>query len=116
MSGNENRRSERYPLKGQPDGRIFIKAESLRSQADYIRDISSSGISIALDRAISAMSDVAIEYLTSGGHIEVYGKVAWCKPNAAVSVTGRKVSAYLLGIEILSSMTLFSLLQSHTMR
>jgi PilZ domain len=116
MSGMENRRNERYPLMRQPNGRVFIKTESSRCLVDYIRDISSSGISAAIGQALSSMANVTVEYVTASGNIEIYGKVAWCRSNASTAGRDHANDAYLLGIELLSPMTLFSLLQQHTIR
>lgn len=62
------------------------------------------------------MTDVIVEYSTGNGNIEIYGKTVWCRSNVMVVGNDHEESAYLLGVEILSPMTLFSLLQQHTAR
>ena len=110
MGTVEKRKNERYPLRQQPSGKLSVKTGSLKYFADYIRDVSSSGISVVMNQALSSMSDVTVEYLAANGHIEIYGKVVWCKPNAPAVRSENDLPAYLLGIELLSPMTLFTLL------
>jgi len=116
MSGIENRRNERYPLESQPEGRVFIRAGSLRYLVKHIRDISSSGMSVSLEQNFSSIIDVTVEYLTANGKIDVFGKIIWCSPQASATSGEHGKVIYLLGIELLSPMMLFSVLQKHSSR
>jgi len=113
MTGIEKRKNERYPLNRQLDGRLFLRTGPVRHLVKNIRDISSSGISVTLEHDYSKMTDVKVEYLSESGKIEVFGKVVWCAPDTSESNNHGEMNLYILGIELLSSMLLVSVLQQH---
>ena len=113
MTGIEKRKNERYPLARQPDGRLFLRTGPVRHLVKSIRDISSSGISVTLEHDFSEMTDVKMEYLSENGKIEIYGKVVWCATETSEEKNHGVMNSYILGIELLSSMLLVSVLQQH---
>ncbi len=105
------RKLDRYPLERQPNARVALRADTVRYRIDQIRDISDSGISFYLEHPVAESVSVAIEYADPKLKIEVYGRVAWCLqrqdagPDAAAS--------FVIGVELLSPMMLFAVLQKH---
>lgn len=110
MSQAEKRRNERYHPNGQPDGRLFIRAGSIRHPVISIRDISSAGISVALDHDFSGATDVTVEYLSPNAKVEVFGRIVWRSTGDPLAKDG-KAEAHSLGIELLGSTILATALR-----
>jgi hypothetical protein len=113
MTRIEQRKIERYPLEQQPDGRLVLRVESGRHAIREIRDISDSGISFLLDCQVAASSSVAIEYADPALQLEVYGRVAWCAQRPSTEQLQPLEPQFIVGVELLSPLTLYSVLQKH---
>jgi hypothetical protein len=113
MTRIEQRKIERYPLEQQPDGQLVLRVESGRHVIREIRDISDSGISFLLDCQVAASSSVAIEYADPALQLEVYGRVAWCAQRPSTEQLQPLEPQFIVGVELLSPLTLYSVLQKH---
>lgn len=102
MSKIEKRKEDRYVPDLQSDGKLFLRAGDERVPIRGIKDVSSHGISIALDGALAVSDQVAIEYVDSRLRLEVYGTVAWC----VAAEGGSGAAPQLAGIELLSPLML----------
>lgn len=112
----EQRRTERYHLKSQPDGKLFVRAGAVRHPVAAVRDISSAGISVALAHDFSGAhdsgaADVTVEYLSPSGKVEVVGRIIWRTAENPAGGDARGNTAYVLGIELLGSTILAAALQ-----
>jgi hypothetical protein len=114
MTRIEQRSLERYTLKGKPDGDVFLCTKGAKYQIHEISDISNSGIRFNLDHSVPSSSQVSIEYSDNTVKIEVYGRVAWCVPRKPSDDQRDDVSGFVVGVQLLSPMTLFAVLQQKT--
>jgi hypothetical protein len=111
MADDNNRREERYPLESQPTGQLFLRSVAGRFQIKEIRDISSGGMSIYLNREVAASSKVAIEYADGKAQVEVYGTVVWCSErNEGKTHQEQRIDRFVLGIQLLSPLMLYMML------
>src|SRR3981081_4606590 len=78
MTIKEKRRHPRYPLVSQPVGEFLLQTPTGKYPIEVINDISSSGIQIYLDVSLTALLQVAVEYVEPSLKVEVNGIVAWC--------------------------------------
>ena len=111
MNRVEQRNVERFPISLQPDGQVVLRTPETRFQINEIKDISNSGISFYLNQSVAVSSKVAIEYADPKVKIEVYGRVAWCIPRPADSYDVQKGAMFVMGVELLSPMMLYAVLQ-----
>ncbi len=111
MTRIEQRKLARYPLQKQPDAQLVLRVGTVRHNIGEIRDISDHGISFRLDKGVDPASQVAIEYADPTIQVEVYGQVAWCSRIPEVQPPLPSVPEFILGIELLSPMTLYAVLQ-----
>ncbi|MEI8169959.1 MAG: PilZ domain-containing protein [Rhodoferax sp.] len=109
----EQRNLERFPIELQPDGVVVLRTTDARHPIHVIRDISNSGISFYLSHSVVESSRVAIEYADPKVKIEVYGRVAWCKPRTEGTQEDLDKAMFVMGVELLSPMMLFAMLQKH---
>jgi c-di-GMP-binding flagellar brake protein YcgR len=111
MAELNNRREERYPLPHQPTGRLHLRSPEGRFEIKEIRDISSGGMSLYLNRAVPAASKVAIEYADGKAQVEVYGTVVWCSEREAGKThQEQRIDRFVLGIQLLSPLMLYMML------
>lgn len=97
----EQRGEDRLELSRQPDGRISVLTPYARVAASLVRDISRSGISLELERPISAETPVSVEYVARDIQLSVNGRLAWTRNSEARS-DGSDRAAYVVGIELFS--------------
>ena len=110
MADFNNRREERYPLEHQPTGQLFLRSAVGRFQIKEIRDISSGGMSVYLNRAVPTASKVAIEYADGKAQVEVYGTVVWCSDRHEGTHQEQRIDRFVLGIQLLSPLMLYMML------
>jgi hypothetical protein len=113
MTRIEQRRLDRYPLQRQPDGKLRLRTADGRHAIVEIRDISDFGISFYLEDSLDVSAKVAIEYADPKLKLEVYGRVAWCAARPVGAEEDPPSRGFVLGVELISPMMLFAVLQKH---
>ncbi len=113
MTRIEQRRPDRYPLERQPDGKLNLRTPDARHAIAEIRDISDFGISFYLEHSVDESAKVAIEYADPKMKLEVYGRVAWCAARPVAEGEGPAANGFVLGVELITPMMLFAVLQRH---
>ena len=109
QTSGDQRRQERYRLLRQPDSPLYIRTPMLRSAAMAVKDVSSGGVSVYLERDVPILSRVSIEFPAPAIQIEVQGVVIWCRPRHEADIDARhELNAYVLGIELFSPLMLLS--------
>ena len=109
---NEQRLESRLSLDHQPTGRLTLCTAYERLDPRTVRDVSTKGISMEIDRPVAQHTAIEIEYEEGSIDIRVNGRVAWVKPNTAPgldTVTG----GYVVGIELFSPGLLLNFLPVH---
>jgi hypothetical protein len=107
MERNDKRRQARYRLVHQPTVPVVVVHGDERLTATAVNDVSSSGISLCLGRALAVPTQVAIEFQSDGLTLDVNGVVAWCRGHRPSDEEGSEES-FVLGIELFSPMLLLS--------
>jgi hypothetical protein len=107
MERNDKRRQARYRLVHQPTAPVVVVHGDERLTATAVNDVSSSGISLCLGRALAVPTQVAIEFQSDGLTLDVNGVVAWCRGHRPSDEEGSEES-FVLGIELFSPMLLLS--------
>jgi hypothetical protein len=107
MERNDKRRQARYRLIHQPTAPVVVVHGDERLTATAVNDVSSSGISLCLGRALAVPTQVAIEFQSDGLTLDVNGVVAWCRGHRPSDEEGSEES-FVLGIELFSPMLLLS--------
>jgi PilZ domain len=106
MNPSEKRLLPRILLGAVPPGAVTLLLRGQRIGIESLRDISNSGISFSAHRAVAVSENISIEYADPQVKLEVFGRVAWCSPQAALGNSAH----YLMGVELLSPMMLFAVL------
>jgi len=106
---SDQRRQERYRLLRQPDSPLYVRTPMTRTAAMAVKDVSSGGVSVYLERELPVSSRVSIEFTAPALQLEVQGLVAWCRPRHEADTDARhELNAFVLGIELFSPMMLLS--------
>ena len=105
----EQRRHPRYPLTRQPVGEFLLQTPTEKYPIKVINDISSSGIQIYLDVELTALLQVAVEYVEPSLKVEVNGIVAWCTDRAHGTDDDDSPGRFIIGIQLLSPMLLMAM-------
>jgi len=105
----EQRRHPRYPLIRQPVGEFLLQTPTEKYPIKVINDISSSGIQIYLDVELTALLQVAVEYVEPSLKVEVNGIVAWCAARVHGTDDGDSPGRFIIGIQLLSPMLLMAM-------
>jgi hypothetical protein len=113
MRQPEQRTIERYHLDRQPDADLILRTPGARYAIEFIKDISNAGISFYLNQNVDVSAKVAIEYADAKVKLEVYGRIAWTKTLPESDDASRRKGNYLIGVELISPMMLFAVLQKH---
>ncbi|MDE3012280.1 MAG: PilZ domain-containing protein [Pseudomonadota bacterium] len=95
----EQRAEDRLFLSRQPEGKLSVCTPYAQVAAYQVRDISRSGISLELERPISADTAVSVDYLADDIHLTVNGRIVWGR---APTGGGDGGSRYVVGIELFS--------------
>ncbi len=106
---SDQRKQDRYRLLRQPDALVYVRTGWARSAAMAIKDVSSAGVSLYLERALPVASRVSIEYAAPSMMMNVNGVVVWCRTRQDSDTdAGEGLRAWVLGIELFSPMMLLS--------
>ena len=80
---------------------------------EVINDISSSGIQIYLDVSLTALLQVAVEYVEPSLKVEVNGIVAWCAARVHGTDDVESPGRFIIGIQLLSPMLLMAMSETY---
>jgi hypothetical protein len=105
----EQRRQERYDLLHQPSAPVYVLMGWARFAAMAVKDVSSGGVSLYLERELPVGSRVSIEYATRSMKLDVQGVVAWChRRQAQDPELAGALHTWVLGVELFSPVLLLS--------
>jgi hypothetical protein len=113
MTRIEQRKHNRHPILSQPVGQFSLRTAEATHAIKLVKDISSSGIRVYLDRSLAVSMPVAIEYVEPGLRLEVSGTVAWCAPRPGEADAEDAAGSFVIGIELLSPMLLLAALRDY---
>lgn len=115
MTTSDKRRLQRIPINAPlAAGEMFLISRNARIPVNGIKDLSDTGISLYLNRALEEGGSVTMEYVDRGIRFEVFGTVRWCRESVADVITPVWQGPQLIGVELLGSSILSSvILQNH---
>ena len=106
MQVSEKRLLPRTQLGHLPHGAIALLVQGNRLEICRLHDISNSGISFSIGQAVEVSAQVGLVYSDSNVKLEVFGRVAWCRPEQNATHPGHS----RMGVELLSPMMLYAVL------
>ena len=107
MIYQEKRLVPRVPVQDLPKESVTLFVSGKTMQIEKLRDISSQGISLEMNRVLPIAQKLSMRYADKSASVEVHGRVAWCK----VHPEGTSESPrYLLGLALLSPMMLLAVM------
>jgi hypothetical protein len=113
MTRIEQRKHNRHPILSQPVGQFSLRTAEATYPIKVVKDISSSGIRVYLDRSLAVSVPVAVEYVEPGLKLEVSGTVAWCAARAGAADSVDAAGNFVIGVELLSPMLLLAALRDY---
>lgn len=108
----EERKQERFRLLRQPGEPLFVCTFAARVQALAVKDVSSSGVSLYLERHMPVGSQVSIEHEARYFKLNVNGMIIWCRSRLDSDIDAPDfAAAWVIGVELFSPMLLLSALR-----
>jgi|HubBroStandDraft_6_1064221.scaffolds.fasta_scaffold288665_1 PilZ domain len=105
----EERKQERFRLLRQPAAPLFVCTVGMRAEALAVKDVSSSGVSLYLERPLPTASKVSIEYEARHLTLNVNGVIIWCRARQDSDIDVPDFAeACVIGVELFSPMLLLS--------
>ena len=108
----EGRKQERFRLLRQPAAPLFVCALGMRTQVLAVKDVSSGGVSLYLERPLPTASHVSIEYEAEELTLNVNGVIIWWRARLDSDIDSPDLpESCVIGVELFSPMLLLSALR-----
>lgn len=113
MTVAEERKQERFRLLRQPGEPLYVCTVAMRIEALAVKDVSSNGVSLYLERHMPIGSQVSIEYEAPHFKLSVNGMIIWCRARLDSDIDAPdSAAAWVIGVKLFSPMLLLSALRT----
>lgn len=110
MTQVEKRKHQRVAIARPLPATLAVSFDGQRLPVSLVKDVSSFGVNVVVDRGIPERTRVTVEYADENLRLDVYGMVAWRAQGGPVGQELAGRDRYIVGIELFSPTLLTAML------